>query len=46
MQERLKYTVFLVSILISATLRGQDPHFSQFYANALYLAPSFTGAIE
>ena len=25
---------------------GQDPHFSQFYANALYLAPSFAGAIE
>lgn len=25
---------------------GQDPHFSQFYANSLYLAPSFAGAIE
>jgi len=25
---------------------GQDPTFSQFYANALYLAPSFVGATE
>jgi type IX secretion system PorP/SprF family membrane protein len=25
---------------------GQDPTFSQFYANALYLSPSFTGATE
>lgn len=25
---------------------GQDPTFSQFYANSLYLAPSFTGATE
>ena len=27
-------------------MKSQDPHFSQFYANALYLAPSFAGAIE
>lgn len=25
---------------------GQDPTFSQFYANALYLSPSFTGATQ
>jgi len=25
---------------------GQDPTFSQFYANALYLSPSFAGATE
>lgn len=25
---------------------GQDPTFSQFYANALYLSPSFAGAVE
>jgi len=25
---------------------GQDPTFSQFYANSLYLAPSFAGATE
>jgi type IX secretion system PorP/SprF family membrane protein len=25
---------------------GQDPTFSQFYANSLYLSPSFTGATE
>ncbi|MBE0668227.1 MAG: type IX secretion system membrane protein PorP/SprF, partial [Bacteroidales bacterium] len=27
-------------------MRGQDPQFSQFYANQLYLAPSFAGATE
>jgi type IX secretion system PorP/SprF family membrane protein len=25
-------------------LRGQDPHFSQFYANPLYLNPAFAGS--
>ncbi len=28
------------------TIKGQDPHFSQFYANPLYLGPSFAGATE
>jgi len=39
-------TVFLVLILILSTtfqLKGQDPEFSQFYANPLYLNPAFTG---
>lgn len=26
--------------------KGQDPQFSQFYANPLYLGPSFAGAVE
>ncbi len=26
--------------------KAQDPHFSQFYANPLYLGPSFAGATE
>lgn len=32
-------------LLLVGTLdvRGQDPHFSQFYANPLYLNPAFTG---
>jgi type IX secretion system PorP/SprF family membrane protein len=34
----VSFTFFRVS--------SQDPHFSQFYANALYLAPSFAGATE
>jgi len=33
------YFLFLFSVL-----QGQDPQFTQFYANPLYLAPSFAGA--
>ena len=42
---RLKYLILLV--FLSATILGlkaQDPHFSQFYANPLYLNPAFAGA--
>ena len=31
---------------IAVVSHGQDPHFSQFYANPLYLGPSFAGAVE
>jgi len=42
---RAKYLI--VSFLIASSItQGQDPHFSQFYANQLYLAPSFAGATE
>lgn len=47
MYDKLKYIV--LSLLLGINLSnaiGQDPHFSQFYANSLYLAPSFAGAIE
>lgn len=38
------YTFALWVIIFSATLcRGQDPSFSQFYANRIYLNPAFTG---
>jgi len=33
-----------LSIFIQTKALGQDPTFSQFYANALYLSPSFAGA--
>jgi type IX secretion system PorP/SprF family membrane protein len=36
--------LFTLSIIILSDSFGQDPTFSQFYANALYLSPSFTGA--
>ncbi|MBN2347698.1 MAG: PorP/SprF family type IX secretion system membrane protein [Bacteroidales bacterium] len=36
------YIILLVSLKIS----GQDPQFSQFYSNPLYLSPSFAGAVE
>jgi len=41
-------TKYLIGLLLSVSLlsQGQDPQFSQFYANQLYLAPSFAGATE
>jgi type IX secretion system PorP/SprF family membrane protein len=36
--------LLLLSIFIQTEALGQDPTFSQFYANALYLSPSFAGA--
>jgi type IX secretion system PorP/SprF family membrane protein len=41
--KRIKYLIIL-SLLVYADCFGQDPTFSQFYANALYLSPSFAGA--
>jgi type IX secretion system PorP/SprF family membrane protein len=38
--------LLLLALTISADCFSQDPTFSQFYANPLYLAPSFTGATE
>jgi len=46
--QKLKQYIWLLLVAGLSTIKiyGQDPHFSQFYANALYLAPSFAGAIE
>ncbi|HPF03035.1 MAG TPA: PorP/SprF family type IX secretion system membrane protein [Bacteroidales bacterium] len=41
-----KIYVLLLAFTISADCFSQDPTFSQFYANQLYLAPSFAGATE
>lgn len=41
--KRILYTILLSFIILTDSL-GQDPTFSQFYANALYLSPSFAGA--
>jgi type IX secretion system PorP/SprF family membrane protein len=41
--KRIIYLLVLLFIAISESF-GQDPTFSQFYANALYLSPSFAGA--
>jgi type IX secretion system PorP/SprF family membrane protein len=36
--------IFIVgSFLISMEMKAQDPHFTQFYANPLYLNPAFAG---
>jgi type IX secretion system PorP/SprF family membrane protein len=42
---RVKY-ILVISITLLVDANGQDPTFSQFYANQLYLAPSFAGATE
>lgn len=39
--------ILIVCIFINNFIFGQqDPHFTQFYANKLYLAPSFAGATQ
>lgn len=39
------YLILLALILSSlGVVKGQDAHFSQFYANSLYLNPAFAGA--
>jgi len=46
LQKRFKYIALLLVILYYVDSYSQDPTFSQFYANPLYLAPSFAGATE
>ena len=43
-----KLAFLLVSIwgLAGLSVRAQDPHFSQFYANPLYLNPAFSGVAK
>lgn len=43
--KRIKY-ILILPFIISINGYCQDPTFSQFYANPLYLAPSFAGATE
>ena len=44
----MKRIIFLLvsSFILVSDIFGQDPTFSQFYANPLYLSPSFAGATE
>lgn len=40
---------FFICFLFTLTIhvsQGQDPHFSQFYANPIYLNPAFTGTAD
>ena len=39
-----KFILFLITMLSLIRLYAQDPQYSQFYANALYLSPAFAGA--
>jgi type IX secretion system PorP/SprF family membrane protein len=42
-----KLPILCIVLCIALNLRAQqDPHFTQFYANKLYLAPSFAGATQ
>jgi type IX secretion system PorP/SprF family membrane protein len=43
--KKIKYLFILLSVY-SVHCFGQDPTFSQFYANPLYLSPSFVGATD
>ncbi len=38
------FSVVLISITAVGELKAQDPEFTQFYANPLYLNPAFAGA--
>lgn len=41
----LKITIAVIAILSSTLqLRAQDPHFTQFFSNPLYLNPAFAGS--
>ncbi len=40
------YYILLFFLIIKQNIYSQDPQFSQFYSNPLYLGPSFAGAVE
>jgi type IX secretion system PorP/SprF family membrane protein len=41
-----KLIITIFAFFIVVTVSGQDPQFTQFYSNPLYLAPSFAGAAQ
>jgi type IX secretion system PorP/SprF family membrane protein len=45
LQKKIKYLIFIFLVRVIA-IQAQDPTFSQFYANPLYLSPSFAGATD
>ena len=42
----MRYFTIIIFIVFSLELRGQDPQFSQFYANQVLLNPAFAGAAQ
>lgn len=40
----IRRVVYILLLLIALIANGQDPQFSRFYSNSLYLAPSFAGS--
>jgi len=43
MRKYLRFTIVALALVSTGNLYAQDPHFSQFYANPLYLNPAFAG---
>jgi type IX secretion system PorP/SprF family membrane protein len=41
-----KYLIIICALLLSGSLKAQDPHFSQFFASPLTLNPAFTGKFD
>jgi type IX secretion system PorP/SprF family membrane protein len=46
MLKRIFIQVLLLFLMYNGNLRAQDPIFSQFYANPLYLNPAFAGTVR
>ncbi len=49
MKRRITYIVILIVLITTISTwesYAQDPHYSQFYANPLYLSPSLAGATD
>ncbi len=45
MNRKIIYVLGIIALLLGSTkVSAQDPHFSQFYANPLYLNPAFAGS--
>lgn len=42
----MKYLLVLALCLLASLVKAQDPTYSMFYANPLYLNPGFTGATQ
>lgn len=42
----MKKAIIIIFLFCSWMAKGQDPHFSQFYANPLYLSPSLAGSTD
>ena len=46
MVKRIFVILSILCLFTGIEVKGQDPHFSQFYANPLYLSPSLAGATD
>ncbi len=42
----MRRILYILLLFIGVVAKAQDPHFSQFYANPLYLSPSLAGATD